>query len=914
MADERKLRAEIRSLGELLGTVLREQAGDEAFEHVEQVRALAKQRRSGDEAAERSLRDLVASLDEGQLAGTVQALSVFFDLANLAEDRHRVRVIRERQRGARTAGIESIDSAIAMFRKSGMEADDVQRLLDRLAVEFVFTAHPTEAKRRSIREKVRDMREDLRQLDDPLLTPRERRRLNQRLRGDLTAMWQTNFVRFRRPTVLEELDRSLFFAGNLWRVTPRLYRELRDALAEHFPDASFTIPPLLRFGTWIGGDRDGNPNVTADVTRSALLTLRANALRRHIEQASLTRRALSMSTNKTGVSDELVAAFEGACERWPMLRQRTQHLSESEPYRRFLHVVQWRLEQAAQAKPLEQPPDGAYANSGEFADDLRLIRESLRANRGESIAEAHLDDWICQADVFGFHLMRLDVRQESTWYHEVMAEVLGHLGVSNDYAHLDETNRQRVLSDSMPCTQAIDASQLSEQAQETVSLFRLLASVCAMSGPKGLGAHVISMTHQPSDVLAVLWLCQWASHQEGLPDGRLPMPISPLFETIDDLKHAPQTIEAMLSNKAYVEHVRALDNKQVVMIGYSDSTKDGGYLAACWYLNDAQVAIERVTSQHDIDVVFFHGRGGSLGRGGGPAARSIISLPPETLRSGMRITEQGEVLAERYDDPEIAHRHLEQVLGATLAWASQAGVQRDKEETQSRLEVVAEMAETSRRVYRQLVDRSGFIAYFEQVTPIEQIEQLPIGSRPSRRAGERSLEKLRAIPWVFSWTQCRHMIPAWYGLGSALSEQMKTPAGRSQMKTLYANDPFFRATIDNAELALAKADMGIAHVHACLAEDAQVREAIWSDIREEYERSRKAVLGLTGKRQLLANVPWLKRSIDVRNPYVDPLNFIQVELFRRLRSLPEDDPTHARVAAIIRLSIQGIAGGLRTTG
>ncbi len=913
MDNAKQLRAEIRMLGELLGDVLREQAGDEAFETVELVRALAKKRRSGQADAEQQLIAHISTLNETQLASLVQALSMFFDLANLAEDRHRVRVIRARRHRSRSTGLESIESAIALFKKVGMTAGNVQGLLDRLSMEFVFTAHPTEAKRRSIREKVRDMRNHLRELDDPLVSKRERERLLHRLRGDLTAMWQTNFVRFRRPSVLEELDRSLFFAGNLWDVTPRLYRDLRTALAEQYPKTTFSIAPLLRFGTWIGGDRDGNPNVTAEITRKALLTLRHEALRRHIAQAALTRRALSMSTTKCGVSDELSAAYTRACDRWPELRTRTEHLSQSEPYRRFLHVVQWRLERALDAKPLQRPPDGAYETSKEFADDLRLMRESLHLHRGALIADAHVDDWICQAEVFGFHLMRLDVRQESTWYHEVMGELLAQLGLCEGYADFDEAGRQRALSETMPCTKAIDESQLSEQAAETVALFRLLASVCAMSGHNGLGAHVISMTHQPSDVLVVLWLCKWAANQEGLHEGRLPMPIAPLFETIDDLARAPQTLEAILNNDAYMEHAQALGSKQVVMIGYSDSTKDGGYLAACWHLYDAQVAIEQATTKHGLDVVFFHGRGGSLGRGGGPAARSITSLPPQTLRSGMRITEQGEVLAERYDDPDIAHRHLEQMLGATLAWASQADIE-CAQQSRPMHDVIGEMAAHARRTYRELVDQPGFIAYFEQATPIEQIEQLPIGSRPSRRAGVRSLEKLRAIPWVFSWTQCRHMIPAWYGLGSALTQRMTIRSERERLKQLYTDDPFFRATIDNAALALAKSDMDIAHVHASLVEDVAVREAVWSAIREEYDRSRKAVLALIGKRQLLSDVPWLKRSIEVRNPYVDPLNIIQVDLFRRLRSLPPDSAQHDTIAAIIRLSIQGIAGGLRTTG
>lgn len=918
MADDRRLREEIRTLGELLGGTLREQAGDGAFELVERVRGLAKGRRGGDEGAERALLDVIAGRELDELADLIHSLSIFFDLANLAEDRHRVRVLRERDRRGLPRR-ESFAELAGALRAGGAAPGAVQELLDEVAIELVFTAHPTEAKRRSVREKVRDLRGHLYELDQRGLLERERAELTRRIRADLTGLWQTDFVRFRRPSVLEELDRSLFFAGNLWHVTPRLYGGLREALAGACPGHEFDLQALLRFGTWIGGDRDGNPNVTAEVTRAALRTLRREAISRHMRNARLAQRNLSVSATKAGASEELSAAIEDAVRDEPRLRDAISHLSESEPYRRWLEIMRWRLERAGEADLSSPAPPGAYTGGGQLVDDLALMRRSLCAHRGELIAESYLDDWICQAKVFGLHLMRLDVRQESTWYHDVLAELLARLGVCGNYADLDEQQRQSVLTGTAQSAAEMDAEGLSENAREAVELFSLLARVAAVSGPESLGVHVISMTHRASDVLAVLWLSRWAAARQGLPDDRLPMPVAPLFETIDDLHSAAETVEAMLSHEQYAAHVRALGGKQVVMIGYSDSTKDGGYVAACWGLHEAQIAVHRAAADKGVRVVFFHGRGGSLGRGGGPAARAIRSHPPRTVRAGLRVTEQGEVLAERYDDPEIAYRHLEQVVSATLAqaWiaspdarAGKAGVENGELDA-----VLSKMAAESRRVYRELVDHPGFIRYFEEATPIGQIEQLPIGSRPSRRRAERSLSTLRAIPWVFSWTQCRHLIPAWYGLGSAVEHcGGRNPGARSAMKRWYEESMFFRGMIDNAALALAKADLGIAYHHAQLSRDESVRQEIWSMIEREYERSRRAVLDITGRRRLLGDTPWLKRSIEVRNPYVDPLNLIQVELFRRLREMGEDSPESGRVESLIRLTIQGIAGGLRTTG
>lgn len=911
------LRDEIRWLGELLGEVLGEQAGEGAFERVEAVRSLARGRRQGDPDAERRLVALLEALDSEEFEPLITALSVFFDLANLAEDRERVRVVRERERNGSHPDMENLRASIGALRDAGMTADEVQDLLRETGIEFVFTAHPTEAKRRSVREKVRDLRDHLYDLDDPSLLPDERDRVRKLVKADLTGLWQTEFIRFRRPSVLEELDRSLFFAGNLWGVVPQLFRELESALEEAFPDAAFEIPAILRFGTWIGGDRDGNPYVTAEVTRRALTRLRTEVFDRHIAQAGLARRKLSMSSRKKPVSRELEEAIEAALDRWPELESEIAHLSATEPYRRWLRIVQWRLERAAEADPLDPLPTGAYPTPEGLLRDLNIVRRSLAENGGLLLAEAHLDDWIRQTQVFGFSMMRLDVRQESSWYDRVMGELLEALGIERDYAGLDEEARQRVLTESMPCTRSPDEAALSDDAREALALFRLLASVYRVSGPAGLGPHVVSMTRRPSDVLTVLWLARWAAADVGLPEGHFPLAIAPLFETIQDLQRAPETLDALLSHPEYREHVRELGDRQVVMVGYSDSTKDGGYLAASWGLYDSQFRMQEPAETHGVGLVFFHGRGGALGRGGGPAARHIRSLPPRTLRAGVRITEQGEVLAERYDDPWIARRHLQQMLSAVLRCAGQAPDRKSLGEgwhPSVPADLLGPLAERSRQAYRELVDLPGFIRYFEEATPISQIEELPIGSRPSRRRGERSLENLRAIPWVFSWNQSRHLLPAWYGLGAALKPALEDPERRAALRELYRTSGFFRATIDNAALALAKADMGIARIHAELVADPEVRASVWDRVSAEHERARLAVVDLTQMEDLLDEIPWLKRSIEVRNPYVDPLNLIQVQLFRRLRALPEDAPGRDRHGELIRMTIQGIAGGLRTTG
>ena len=899
------LRRDVHTLGEKLGEAIAALAGAPSLTLVEDIRKLARSRRSNDPLTEQALSDTVAALDLQQTETVVRAFTVFFDLANLAEDRQRVRILRRRETEHEVAS-ESISAAIAELKRSGFHADQVQEALDRTSVELVFTAHPSEAKRRAIRAKLRRMRGYIRELDREDLIPRERRDLEDRLRTELTVLWQTEFLRPRRPTVLEEVDRCLSLAPRIWSVVPWIYESLRRALEANYPGQTFEIPVFLRFGSWVGGDRDGHPDVTVDITRTTLARMRQKALSLHLAECRRMFDFLSLSTRGTmQVPPALSARLSETLEKFPALAQHVASTSEVEFYRRFLAMVEWRLEASL------EPAEGGYRDRVELTHDLELILSSLRETPARQRIADEVEKWVDCARVFGLHLASLDIRQDSRRHADVLTEIFAVLGWAENFDALPEEEKLRLLSDKMPFGGAIPEQELSPNALETLALFRLLQRTIANHGPAAIGAHVISLAQSASDVMAVLWLWHWAQAQAGENDSTLR--ISPLFEKIGDLQSAPATLRTLLSQPKYLEHLARQGNRQMVTVGYSDSTKDGGYLSACWGLYRAQIELKAAAEERGCELTFFHGRGGSLGRGGGPAARAICSLPPNTMDGSLRLTEQGEVLAERYDDVQIAFRHLEQVTWATLLTSATPS----PEPRQAWRHIMDALSQRSYEFYRQLVDHAGFLEFFSSVTPIDEIEGLPIGSRPARRRGRQSLNDLRAIPWVFSWTQNRCMIPAWYGLGWALTSlKQEQPEVSPIFGEMYRHWPFFEATIENAALALAKTDMFVAQRYASLHTDESVREGIWNLIVCERNRSRQAILDITGEDELLARTPWFQESIDARNPYIDLLNLIQIELMRRRRAQPIDAPEAERdhLGHLLRLTLQGIAAGIRTTG
>jgi phosphoenolpyruvate carboxylase len=919
MKPSHALERDIDALVELLHGVVIEQAGQPLMELVREICQLARERRADLPGAEAKLVERIKTLTEQELFGVVRALSVFFDLANLSEDCQRVRVLhrREAERYPLPRG-ESIGAAIARLREDGLDEAAMQKLLDRLNIELVFTAHPTEAKRRVTRRLLNELRALLQELDRAGATQLERDDADERIAAVLTMLWQTDLLRPKRPNVMDEVERGLFVAEELWNVLPRIYRDLRQALEKNYPGQKFRVGRFLKFGSWIGGDRDGNPFVTAEITEKTLVLQRRTAIQLHLNRCKELAKLLNMSLRQVPASPELVKAVEEAAARSAMLAQRLARYLPTEVYRRWLHILQFRLEYTLATlseKPFGAPNPLCYGHARELAADVQLMIDSLRANRGERIVDTYLLDWFDRVRVFGLHMAALDVRQDSRVHNDVLTELFANLKLAENYHELAEKDRQALLANLLATPPAAPTGELSEPTRETLALFHLLVTAVDHGGMELLGGHVISMTRQPSDVLAVLFFWKW-TWQRRFPDKPLPhLPIVPLFETIGDLARAGQTLDSLLSNDTYGAYVKQSPaREQMVMVGYSDSTKDGGYLSAVWGLHKAQEELAEAAEKHQVRLVTFHGRGGALGRGGGPAARAILSLPPRSVRGALRVTEQGEVLAERYDDPQIAHRHLEQVTWATLLISGEKTQPPEAEW----LDVMEDLSRRSLAKYRSFVDHPGFLAFFHQATPISEIERLPIGSRPSRRREMRSLADLRAIPWTFAWTQCRQMIPAWFGVGTAVSTYVAEHGGDwTLLSTMYKEWPLFKALIDNADLALAKADIGIAHRYGDLAKDHSAGEELWNQVAAEYQLSRGAVLMITHQPELLGGTGWLQRSIQERNPFVDPLNLIQIELIQRQRATgaaPSEADEANPLRELIRLTIQGVAAGLRTTG
>ena len=916
------LRDEINLLGSLLGETIKAVAGEDAFASVEKLRSLAWNRRSGVAQADCALTDFIASLNEEQLRVAIRAFTIFMDLLNLAEDRQRVRTLAQRAAAAYPAPHrESVSEAVSELKALGLSNEAMQSLLNRVQIELVFTAHPTDAKRRSVRQKLRRLR-DLLAENERSSSKLDKANRNLEIRSELLKLWQTDFIRPWRPSIMQEVGRGLSIKPVLWEEVPKIQQELAEAIEESFGDGVQATRPVFRFGSWIGGDRDGHPGVTSEVTKQTLSWLRESALEFHLQACKHVADSLSLSSRETHFPAHFEQAIARSVASWQPLQAKLADLPPSELCRQWLTVIEWRLVQSKKVT-LEQPEVyGAYGGSKDLLADIEELLNTLESLPSGELLAHDVRLWAIRTRVFGFHLARLDVRQDSRVYKEVLNELFQQTSLHSAPNELTELERRKLILDSMNNTlhQRVNSlsqfqrpesanvaatPSLSAVANDSLGLFRVLKQTAQTFGPEALGGHVISMTGQVSDVLTVLWFWRCVNSSNPLAYS---LPIVPLFETIQDLQNAKQILSDMLSCPEYREYLRGQQDQQMIMLGYSDSTKDGGYLSACWSLHQAQRELVEIAREHQVELTFFHGRGGSLGRGGGPAARSILSLPVGTFHGSLRLTEQGEVLAERYDDPAIANRHLEQVLWSSLLAAG-------RPTPADNVDFVATMdrlSQASFSHYRKLVEQPDFVEFFRLTTPISEIEQLPIGSRPSRRRSGASLSDLRAIPWVFSWTQCRCLIPAWYGLGTAF-ESLKEVAFADRLLDMYRNWPFFRACIDNAELALAKTDIEIAKQYASLAGKKESLNGIASMIEDEYARSRRAVLMLTGKEELLDSTPWLKESIRVRNRYIDPLNMIQVELMRRGRDnsskVSEEELRHLH-----RLSINGLAAGMRTSG
>ncbi|TWU07883.1 phosphoenolpyruvate carboxylase [Stieleria varia] len=908
------LRKEIGFLGAVLGDTISELEGQAALDTVEELRRAAWDRRSGREGADKRIKQLISSLSDQELRVVIRAFTTFLDLFNVVEDRRRVQVLEQRSADAfPEPRSESVGSAINELQLRGKSAQDVQALVDEIQVDLVFTAHPTEAKRRSVRNKLRTIRGLMNEYHRQQ-QPHRRDQTERKIRAEVAKLWQTDFIRPWRPSVMQEVARGLSIKSVLWETVPEIHRELNDALKRQYGDAVQTRHPGIVFGSWIGGDRDGHPGVTPKVTRQTLQWLRREAIAFHLRTAQALFDSLSLSERQVHLGEALTESITQAIGKWPELEERLSGLPPGEICRRWLSIIRWRLEQtsddldenASDQKPVTQ--SAVYRSACELAGDLNALIDATSELPVYRHIAPSLQSWKTQIETFGLHLARLDVRQNASVYFSAINEILRKTGLCDDPDSLSEEDLCELLSQTLPQRQSLSDEGFSDSTAETLSLFRTLHEAAEQYSMAAIGAHVISMTSAPSDAMTVLWFWE-QTRPTGEATSDATLPIVPLLETVEDLQNGPAILSGMLSNDAYRQHLRRLGDRQMIMLGYSDSTKDGGYLSACWSLHEAQKNLVAVCEEFGVKVTFFHGRGGSLGRGGGPAARSILSLPRGTFDGHLRITEQGEVLADRYDDPAIAHRHLEQMIWSSLLAAGEP-VRPDSEPWHVMMD---QMAQASFEKYRELIEHPGFVSYFRRATPISEIEQLPIGSRPSRRKPDGGLADLRAIPWVFSWTQARCLVPAWYGLGAAMSDSVRDNAERAQLLTMYNEWPFFRAMIDNAELALAKSDLKIAMEYARLANKSDAADEIASMISLEYRSACNVVLALTGQDELLGGTSWLKESIRIRNRFIDPLNLIQVELLRRTADPPPETDLE-ELRHITRLSINGIAAGMRTSG
>jgi len=893
MANNSTLSQDIRTLGNLLGLIIQEQDGLDAYNLVEEIRAVSKARRSGDAAAAFKLADRLESLPLESKNILIKAFSNYFQLINIAEDLQRIRVIRQREADGMLK--ESILNAIRTLKQKGKTASEVRSLLHQTRLRLVLTAHPSEAKRQELLIKLRHIAQMIEKRDRQMLLPREIGRLKAELAEEIEELWQTRPIRASKKQVADEVDFGIYFIKSvIIDVVIDIYEDLQVALETFYPDEDWSeLPPVLRYASWIGGDRDGNPNVTTEVTIQTLATLHHTARQIYLEEIRFLSQHLTQDTENVGVSSALHAAV-GASEN-------STKQYHSEAYRQQMTIICHKLE------------NDAYRSSRGLLHDLLLVQESLNSHRGRRVAMGAVQRLIRKVRLFGLHLVPLEIREDARLHAAALEEIFNYYGIVENYIALSEEEKQNLLTAEIRNRRPLFPNEISiftETTQSVIHTWQMIGAAHQQYDPIVIDTVIASMSKQPSDVLAMLLLAR----EVGIDND---VYIVPLFETIDDLYHSPEVMSQLFNNVEYRRHLVARSGKrglrQQVMIGYSDSSKDGGYLASNWYLYHAQKILTEKCIEEGVSLELFHGRGGSIGRGGGPTNRAILSKPPESLRGGIKITEQGEVIAYRYSNKGIAHRHLNQVLNAVLV---SMGIQAAQDVPAHYLEAMAALSELGRQSYRQFVYESeGFTDYWQQATPINELSRLQISSRPARRRQEGGFAAMRAIPWMFSWMQSRAIIPSWFGIGDAFKAFCDRQDGGLQLlQEMYQNWAFFQAALDNAQLDVAKADMGIAELYASLVESKDLRDKFFNTIKRQHTLSSDMIRQVTGQQELLEGMSAIKTSIARRNPYVDPLNFTQVALLRELRQLDEESDAYRAVLDATLATINGIAAGMKTTG
>jgi phosphoenolpyruvate carboxylase len=913
------LTADIQLLDGLLSAVIRRLGGPDALALVEEIRSAAHALRTQPSVAEaRGLRDRLQRLDLPALRTLIRAFSVYFDLINLAEQQARVRAIRQRTLQRAPAPVaESPEAALLELRERGVGAEQVAALLKKALICPVLTAHPSEARRRTILEKLAAIAHHLDDIEYHRLLPEERAAKLAAIGEEVETFWLTDTVRVKRPGVLDEVGQGLDVAeSSLLAVVPRFYRGLEAALARVYPEQRWQVPSLLRFGSWMGGDRDGNPRVTHTVTAETVRRQQETILRFYLKLVDDLGSRLSHSEHLFHIAPPLRASLESDAQLMPGAAA-VSH----EPYRSKCRFVVAKLRRTLDyihgvhptwnADATARPP-GVYMSRGELQADLRAIAADLEQVGAAAAAAGSVRDLLRLVEVFGVHLLTLDLRQHSARHAQALAEIFASAGVSARYLKLSPNERFDLLVHELGQSRPLIPAHLqafSEETREVVQTFRSIAAVLEQQCPEAIDTYIISGASEPGHLLEVLLLAR-ESRLFQPNDGISRLNIVPLFEALEPLRTAPVIMQRLLTLPIYRRHIQLRGDLQEVMIGYSDSNKESGPVQSAWALYRAQRDLADTGRRTGITMQVFHGRGGAVGRGGGPANRAILAQPRGTVAGRLRLTEQGEMIADRYGHPAIAERHLGQVVNAVL----RASFPHDGDVPDPVWErAMDRLSAASCRHFRALFyETPDFLCYFEQATPIAEVSELKIGSRPARRGGVAGMEQLRAIPWVFSWMQSRHTLPGWYGIGSAVAEYLGQPGGSlAELRDMYQRWPFWRTLIDNAQMVMAKADLTIARLYADLVEDSALAERIFERIATEYQRTAEVILQITDQSVLLQQVPVLRRSIQRRNPYVDPLSFIQLVLLQRLRAGTE--VSDELLTAVLE-SINGVASGLKNTG
>ncbi|HMV19732.1 MAG TPA: phosphoenolpyruvate carboxylase [Rhodocyclaceae bacterium] len=907
------LRSDIRLLGRLLGDTVREQEGDAVFALVERVRQTAVRfARDGDPAARAELAALLDPLPRDTTQAVVRAFSYFLQLANIAEDQHHIRRRRAHDLADSPPREGSLPFALDRLAEAGVARDAVADFFAHALISPVLTAHPTEVQRQSTLQSQREIERLLDLRDRQQLTPEEQAENDTGLAAAVLTLWQTRMLRPLRLKVIDEVKSGIgYFTSTFFAELPNLYIQTAERLESSYPGARWALPAFFRVGSWIGGDRDGNPFVTADILREALRLQSAATLDFYLEEIHELGGELPMSSLLVQVTPELTALAEASPDKSP---QRAD-----EPYRRALTGIYARLAATARRldrlEPLRHAVGEAepYASAGELRNDLKVVSASLKANGSARLAGGRLRRLLRAIQVFGFHLAPIDLRQNSDVHARTVGELFSAAGRCPDYEALDEAGRIALLTQELHTPRPLYSPFLeySDEARGELAIFFAAREMRERYGAAALPNCIISKTDGVSDLLEVALLLKETGLLRPGAAPRLDMNIIPLFETIGDLQRAAATMEGLFRLAAYRDLLGSRGMEQEIMLGYSDSNKDGGFLTSGWELYKAEIALTRVCRDHGVRLRLFHGRGGSVGRGGGPSYQAILAQPAGAVSGQIRLTEQGEVISTKYGNPGTGRRNLEVLLAATLE-ASLTDHENRVEPAEAFHPVMDRLSDLAFRAYRGLVyETEGFTRYFRQSTVVSEIANLNIGSRPASRKASDSIEDLRAIPWVFSWAQCRLMLPGWFGFGSAVDVWLQeNPAGLATLRRMFHAWPFFQTLLSNMDMVLAKSDLAIASRYAELVTEDGLRDRVFGAIRREWELTRKHLLAIEEQEDFLADNPLLRRSIQQRFPYMDPLNHLQVELLKRHRAGETDE----RVARGLHLTINGIAAGLRNSG